>query len=232
MSAPSARPASGRFERKFLVHELSLAEIELLVKTNAAHFKRPFPARWVNNIYLDTPGFENFTANVEGAEERVKLRIRWYGDLYGTAERPKLERKGKHGLLGTKATAPLPPLDVQPGLAARDVDAYLRAADLDASLRDEALVQVPVLMNRYHRSYWLSGDGRFRLTIDSELEFRPLGRFASPRLLSEVDEGAVVVEIKYDPDDDADAQRIAASFPFRMTKSSKYASGIERLLGL
>jgi hypothetical protein len=38
-----------------------------------------------------------------------------------------------------------------------------------------------------------------------------------------------VVELKYQIEDDPRAQRIAAAFPFRMTRSSKYVQGIERV---
>ena len=227
---PDERPASGRYERKFLVRELQLAEIESLVRVHPALFRTAYPPRWVNNIYLDLPGLDNFSANIDGSEHRVKLRIRWYGELFGRAERPSLERKGKHGLLGTKHVAALPPLTLQPGFSARDVEAYLDRADLPSALRIEARAQTPVLLNRYRRSYFVSADARFRLTIDSQLEFRAVGRLASPHLARDVDRETVVVELKYNPEFDLEAARIAGVFPFRLTKSSKYAAGIERVL--
>ena len=229
-AAVDGRPASKRYERKFLVRELQLAEIESLVRIHPALFRTAYPPRWVNNVYFDLPGLDNFSANIGGTEHRVKLRIRWYGDLFGRAEHPVLERKSKHGLLGTKEAASLPPLKLAPGFSAREVEAYVDGAGLPPEWRVETRAQDAVLLNRYRRSYFLSSDSRFRLTVDSELEFRPVGRLASPQLFREVERGTVVVELKYDPELDVEAERIASAFPFRLTKSSKYAAGIERFL--
>ena len=39
----------------------------------------------------------------------------------------------------------------------------------------------------------------------------------------------VVLELKYAQDKERHAEQVAGHFPFRMTKSSKYTSGIEKL---
>ena len=110
------------------------------------------------------------------------------------------------------------------------MERWIAEADLPDALSTEARAQVAVLLNRYRRSYFLSADGRFRLTVDSQLEFRPVGRLESPRLARALERDTVVVELKYDADLDLEAERIASAFPFRVTKSSKYAAGIERLV--
>ncbi len=219
----------GRFERKFLVEDLELAEIESLVHLHPAHFTRPYAPRHVNNVYFDSADFSSFRANVDGVAARTKLRIRWYGDLFGRIERPVLERKSKAGLLGTKDSFRLPPLDMAPGVSAADMRSALTDAGLPDELLDYVRVMEPALLNRYRRSYHLSGDGKFRLTIDSELEFRPFDRLGSS-FLHTFTEPVVVVEIKYDQRHDREAEHISSAFPFRLTKSSKYVSGIERLL--
>jgi hypothetical protein len=223
-------PPAGRYERKFLVRELSLHEVESIVRVHPALFRTTFPPRWVNNVYFDLPGLDNFTANVDGAMRRVKLRVRWYGDLHGRVERPVLERKAKHGLFGTKEVFELPPLELSPGFAGRAIEAHVAGAGLPGAVREQALAQDAVLLNRYRRSYFLSADGRFRLTLDSALEFRPVGRLGGGGLFRADERDTVVVELKYDAELDVQAERIASAFPFRLTKSSKYAAGIERLL--
>lgn len=230
VDTPSGRPASGRYERKFLVRELHLREVESLVALHPALFRTAFPPRFVNNVYFDLPGFDNFSANLDGTEHRIKLRIRWYGDAYGHIERPVLERKSKYGLLGTKEVVPLPSLELVPGFSARELEVWLGSVDLPDWLRVEVQAQEAVLLNRYRRSYYLSADGRFRLTIDSELAFQQTGRLTSPQLARELDRDTVVVELKYDPELDIEAARISSVFAFRLTKSSKYAAGIQRFL--
>ena len=39
----------------------------------------------------------------------------------------------------------------------------------------------------------------------------------------------VIVELKYDTEHDEYANRISASFPFRLSKNSKYVNGIDQL---
>ncbi len=219
----------GRFERKFLVQDLDLREIEMLVRLHPALFHQPFPPRRVNNVYFDTPGFGSFLANVNGVARRSKLRIRWYGDAFGAVAGAVLERKAKAGLFGTKEAFPLPPFELERGVTASDLGRVLAGAPLPPAIRAELCTQSPVLVNGYRRSYHLSADARFRLTLDSEIGFLPFDRLGCS-FAHEHSEPGVVVELKYDERDDLAAERIASAFPFRVTKSSKYATGIERLL--
>ena len=85
-----------------------------------------------------------------------------------------------------------------------------------------------MLGNRYWRSYFLSGDRNFRTTVDSELTFYPLRACQNLLLARSVDSETIVVELKYAPEFDLAAREVARQFPFRLTRSSKYASGIER----
>ena len=85
----------------------------------------------------------------------------------------------------------------------------------------------PVLVNRYYRSYYVTRDGRFRLTVDSELSYyniRPFGNNFKQRFSDHLN---VIVEIKYEKKLDDVAGRVAGFFPFTLTKSSKYVQGIE-----
>jgi len=43
------------------------------------------------------------------------------------------------------------------------------------------------------------------------------------------DHGVVIVELKYDRADEREAERVASRFPFRLTRSSKYVRGVERV---
>lgn len=219
---------AARYERKFLVQDLDAAAVAALVRLHPALFRTAYPARRVSNLYLDDADFGSWRANAYGVAVRAKLRIRWYGSTFGCAASPALERKARVGLVGTKASFPLPPLDVRAGISAADVRACLEAAALPAELREELARTAPVLLNAYERTYLLSADGRFRLTLDSALEARPFDRLGSSFLHVRRQPG-VVLELKYDPRHDRDADAVSAAFPFRLTKSSKYAAAVERL---
>jgi hypothetical protein len=93
------------------------------------------------------------------------------------------------------------------------------------ALRDQALQ--PVMVNRYSRTYWGSADGRFRLTVDYNLQFTDYRPGQAPHFL--LSDNALILELKYAAEDDTEAQRIFAGLPFRQTKNSKYVSGVNLL---
>jgi len=218
--------AAMRYERKFVILDLGVAETEALIRFHPAVFREIYHRRFVNNIYFDTPSLEHYHANVRGIAQRVKCRVRWYGAPAGPIARPMLELKRKAGLLGSKEIHPLAPFDLDEHFDAREV---LEKSELPGRLRCDLAPLRPILMNRYRRRYFLSHDGKYRLTVDSELAFRGVGRGVSrfPAWLPA--DGRVIVELKFGVGGEDGGARIATRFPFRVTRSSKYVLGIEAL---
>ena len=224
---PGARHDEWRYERKFLLEDLSLHQVLSILRLHPALFRPLHPPRWVDNVYLDDRDLGSLRANVHGIATRAKLRIRWYGRQQGRIEDARLEKKIKRGLVGTKHVHPLPPFDFDPGFGRRTLEALLdRTPDLPPAMRRGLQEGLPVLANRYLRRYFLSADGRFRITVDTQCEFLPLrcrgNTFLAPRRQA----GGVILELKYGRYDDDRASGITAHFPFRMTKSSKYVAGL------
>src|SRR5438128_2681817 len=89
-----------RYERKFVVPREAWSRVESAIRFNPAIFSKAFEPRTVNNLYLDSPALRHYFLNLAGAAERTKVRIRWYGSLFGHVPRPVLEFKCKRGLLG------------------------------------------------------------------------------------------------------------------------------------
>jgi hypothetical protein len=89
----------------------------------------------------------------------------------------------------------------------------------------------PVLLNRYRRRYFVSHDGRYRLTVDSELGYQAVARRLNRFPTWVGSDGRVIVELKFGLGDADGASRIASRFPFRVTRSSKYVLGVEALYG-
>ena len=221
---------SYRYERKFLVDALTQHQVRALVKRHPALFYAPYPPRYVNNLYLDSREMENYYANVDGAAERRKVRVRWYGELFGSVAHPYLEVKIKEGLLGTKRSRPLAGFDLGPDFCDRYFWHCLERSDLPDAVRWELRNLKGVLLNRYYRHYYVSHDGRFRVTVDSELTFYKVdGAFSNNFVHRQVDHRATVLELKYEVDDEPGAGRVASYFPFRMTRNSKYVQGVERV---
>lgn len=219
-----------RYERKFHITEMGRGHVESLVRMNPALFSEIYYRRWVNSIYLDTWSMVSYHENLVGSgHDRIKYRIRWYGDMFGRVENPVLELKIKHGEVNRKEAYPLAPLAFKENFSAQEIYDLFRSADIPDDLRDGLLKLQPVLANRYSRNYFLSLDGRFRATIDSDLTFYDASDQCRRVQFRWFDPHSVVLELKYPLDAAPDANQISQHFPFRLTRNSKYITGVEQV---
>ncbi|SKA77764.1 polyphosphate polymerase domain-containing protein [Desulfobaculum bizertense] len=219
---------SYRYERKFLVSRHLQPRLADVILSAPQGFREIYHGRVVNNVYFDTPGFRFFQENRQGYPYREKVRVRWYGE--DGIQSPRLELKHRNGLVGTKDVLPLH--EAKALWEPRSFDLLAQEAPEIREMVPQ-LVQ-PVLYNRYYRKYYLSGDGLFRVTVDTRLcyehprELRkgcgPLGQ-GNPLADS-------VVELKYAGEHDSEADSISRFWPFRLAKKSKYVSGVCQLFSL
>ncbi len=220
---------SKRFERKFLISFLDKSEIENSLKLHPALFTEIFEQRTVNNIYFDTFDLKNYQENVIGSQRRIKIRIRWYGDLLGSIENPILELKIKDGLAGWKLSYSLKKFDLDGGHIHNRLQEVFSLSDLPPNVLFLLKTMEPTLLNSYERKYFISADKTFRATIDFQMEYSRIAPACNLFIDRDYDRANTVLELKYNPGADSDASRIAGYFPFRVTKNSKYVSGLERL---
>jgi SPX domain protein involved in polyphosphate accumulation len=218
-----------RYERKFLVDQLDAHQVRALIKLHPSMFYEPYPPRYVNNLYLDTVGLENYFDNVAGAGERRKVRIRWYGELFRDIEQPMLEFKGKSGLVGTKRLYPFAPFTLDDRFCHRYYQEILGQTDLPGHVKQVMRELNVVLCNRYYRWYFATRDQRFRVTVDAEMTFYQVKKANNRFVHKYVNHNHVVVEMKYAKPLDVQADRVSGFFPFSVTKNSKYVTGIERV---
>jgi len=216
-----------RYERKLVCFALGPREVAMLVQLHPALFREIYQERYVNNIYFDTPFLDSYHANVSGIADRLKCRIRWYGKLFGPIENPILELKQKQGFVGRKLAHPLRAFTLGEGFVAANL---FDGAGISARQRLYLDSLGPTLLNRYRRRYFLSADGRFRITVDWDLEFHRIdahsNRFAERAHCPQ----RVILELKYERDTKGAAE-ITGRFPFRLSRSSKYVVGIDALYG-
>jgi hypothetical protein len=218
-----------RFERKFSGQGLSVNIAEASVRMHPAIFRKAFPPRWINNIYLDTPSLEAYWEHTNGASHRVKTRIRWYGEADGFVSSPVLERKIKCALEGTKISHALPAFTVDGMLTSKKLAQVFENAALPPATLEDLRYLRPILFNRYYRLYFVSADKRFRLTVDFQLSFRPIHNFGG-QWRSPVSQWAgVIIELKYDRSETEAASEITQALPFRMSRFSKYVTGVNFL---
>ena len=220
-----------RFERKYHISEVPTAEVEHWVRRSPALFSEVYAPRFVNNIYLDRPGLAAYFQNLNGLADRTKLRIRWYGALLGPMAKPVLEFKIKRGMVGTKEFFPLKPFTLARGFGIGDLRSVLDDSPLPAAVQVELGEVEPALINRYHRKYFVSADGTYRITVDSGLEFYRVHRHDNQFLSRSTLPDSTVMELKYSGAIAALDDRITNFFPFRVTRMSKYVSGLEGVEG-
>jgi len=215
-----------RYERKFLIATLTQAEIELIIKLHPAMFSRVYPPRFVNNLYFDSPNMRNFFDTVDGIRSRLKVRIRWYGSVFGDIADPVLELKIKEGFLGKKDQFRLTPFSIDESFQPDMTADVFRRSRIPNSLKLNLMCMEATLLNSYRRQYFQSVDRKFRITLDSAIQFYPTEAHGNIFRQRPIYANHLVVELKYSQDQDPRAESITRHFPFRMSKSSKYTEGI------
>ncbi len=215
-----------RFERKFAVEGLSPHALKAVVKLHPALFREVFVPRRINNIYLDGIGLKAFYENTSGISQRKKVRIRWYGDLLGYIAKPVLEHKIKSGMLGTKSSWQLPPFTLDDSFDSKKWLELVLKSDLPAMAKEELLSMAPILLNSYYRTYYVSADKNFRITVDEDLQYYGISAVNNYFVKKRIQKSQLILELKYPAEKDDEADRITQHFPFRLTKSSKYVNGV------
>jgi hypothetical protein len=104
-----------------------------------------------------------------------------------------------------------------------------RGAEIPEFLKLHLQSLEPVLLNRYRRKYFQSASRDYRLTLDAEMEFYAINAQNNTFSQKYVDGANTVVELKYACEKNREAAAISNFFPFRLSKNSKYAIGVEKL---
>jgi len=199
-----------RYEVKYVAQATELHRVLTWARSNRAGFVEPFPPRQVNT------------------SARSKVRFRWYGEL-DQPERGTLEVKRRRGGVGWKLSYPVGPVPLSGTSWRRFRGALREQLPGEARIWLDANPQ-PVLINRYRRRYFLSGDGRVRLTVDWDQRVYDERHCATPNLtrLANLPD-TVVVELKFDRADRKIANRHAQGIPLRLSRNSKYVIGVQAI---
>ena len=218
-----------RYEKKFIITELDLAEIEHLIKLSPVIFHKIFYERRVNNIYMDSIDYDNYYENIAGISKRTKIRIRWYGDLFGGIKSPILEIKTKEGELGKKLSFPLKPFILDQNFSNDLLRRVFRKSDLPKWLEEKLKLYIPILLNSYKREYFVHFDKKHRITLDKDFIFFRIKNINNSFREKISDKETYIFELKYSFKDSRKAEQIIQHFPFRLTASSKYVFGMNLL---
>ncbi len=222
-------PQHARHEVKFTSLPLRYGDLAQWVRLHPAGFYSPYPPRRVNNVYFDDYCLVAYHENLVGDSARSKVRVRWYGETLHP-ESGVLEVKRRRNLLGWKLSYPTGPLDF-----AADGWRTLRRK-LRGGLCGEARLWLDanpqaVLINRYEREYFVSRDGKVRVTLDAHQRVFDQRFGERPNLTRRANLPAtVVVEFKFAREDFSLGSRAIQGFRVRASRNSKYVIGVQSLL--
>lgn len=217
-----------RYETKFVCTARELPGVERWLMQSPAGFRRAYDDRRINNIYFDSFDYECVRANLSGVADRYKPRLRWYG-ADTKPQQAQFEIKLKKGRVGAKRVYGLSQFDA--GAPITEICRVLRQ-NLPADVVSLAFdFRNPVVGNIYDRQYYISRDGRLRITLDSNQKYfeiggvrrlpPPSGMHASPN---------IIVELKNAKADLDYAISVARDFPLRIRRHSKYLMAVSNFL--
>ena len=217
-----------RYERKFIIEQLQYQEVINIIKINPFMFNYIYKQRNINNIYFDTPDYRSYQDNIDGNLIRSKYRIRWYGDLLENIAKPIFEIKNKFGNMGTKETHSIDGFKLRDIMDSEKLKKILKNKDLPQKIQYMNLI--PTLINRYSRIYFQTFDRKYRITLDCDLAYCGIRKNSLSFINDNKEKKRVILELKYSSNYDNYVDKITQHFPFRMTKCSKYVTGIEKSL--
>jgi hypothetical protein len=216
----------GRYERKYATIGISYDAAICIIKLHPAGFYKAYPDRFVNNIYFDTHEFKSFYDNIDGVSRRSKYRIRWYGEAFGHILSPVLEIKSKDNQVGYKTSHSLEPIHLRRGSSVTELTTDLGLDKLPKITKEELSVYEPKILNGYKRSYFVSRDNRFRITVDTQLHSSTIRKFNNQFLGSCKDYDSTIIELKYGLAEALAADQLSKHLLLRMTKNSKYVNAV------
>ena len=221
---------STRYEVKMICEEMYLPDVRAWVNMHSEMFVEAYPLRQVNSLYFDTRQADSLNDNLIGISERSKLRFRWYGTDYSSVT-GNLELKCKSNQLGWKMRYAIP---FEFDLTTWTWTAFVQQVRVQVDGLFAAWLLAtdqPVLINSCMREYHESIDHQVRVTVDRDVASYEQVMYAAPNLLIQAPPAhQVIVEVKCDAGLHRRLSDVLSSFPFQVTRHSKYVDGLTRSL--
>ena len=218
-----------RYERKYKLDILNKVYVVSAIKSHPYIFREIYKKRQVNNIYFDTPLMNNYNENINGDSSRNKVRIRWYGDTFLETKNPNLEIKSKTGHLGSKTKIALRPFNLNNKRDLIELFNFKKKQEIPENIRERVKFFKPTLCNSYERIYFQDASKNFRITIDENLKYYSIKNSNQINPAVQRAYHKIIMEVKYDKENDSDFGDMAQFFNFRLSKFSKYVDGINEI---
>ncbi len=173
-----------RLEKKFVYQNGDTTYKSFLIN---GMFKKIYPNRKINSIYFDCDNLKNVWDNINGFGKRIKIRLRWYNQLFN--KEVFLEEKKKINLMTVKNVKSL-------GIFkdTSELKKFIKKKlSYEKLISNKHLNIGEILTVSYDREYYQDVSKKLRVTIDKnikifkEIELKPI----------EIEKQ--IVEIKYHP---------------------------------
>ena len=206
-----------RYERKFIINNLTIPEIENLLRNSSLKFKKDFPQRKVNSIYFDDYNSNSILENLDGNNFKTKFRLRWYGNKK-IIESPTLELKKKESYINNKKLFKILNFK-KTKFSKENISSILKKLKKDYNF---LLNKSAISSTHYDRLYFVSSQNNIRATIDSNINYFDIKNYISFNKYSK----SVVLEIKYFNNSDKIVRQSLENISFRVSKNSKYLNSL------
>ena len=205
-----------RIEKKFVLGKHKEDNLEKILINN--DFKKYYFPRQINSLYLDTLNYDYAKDNINGVNERKKIRFRWYNDDY---ENIFLEEKKKRSFLVSKNVKKVPEKFSKQNII-YDLKSYFEKRSNIFNNYNYKLI----LLTKYFRSYWISHDKKIRATIDKNLQTSSANNPCKFFQLNET-----ILELKFSPLNENYFRNLfhRKNLNLRSKKFSKYLQSFELL---
>jgi len=149
-----------RLEKKFVIEKNNITNFKAYLATS--FFKKSYPDREVNSIYIDTVNLDNLRDNINGVKNRTKHRFRWYEKKLNSVQ---FEQKNKRQFYVWKNKYL--------------VGSFPNEKELIKNINNKNIYKkiiflnkfnfIPILKTSYRRSYWINKNNKIRATLDKNL---------------------------------------------------------------
>lgn len=213
-----------RNEKKYVLNNLKFNNFLKWLNVNTL-MKKKYLNRIVNSLYIDDLENNSVKDNLIGIAYRSKKRFRWY-IVNNILSDVVFEEKIKEGKLGYKNKFKLnhpPDIDIQIQTL---INRYISELEEKKYLLKK--YYVPTLYVSYERSYYEDTSGA-RVTIDRNINFSQIKNSSKVNNLKKYSYNNIVVEIKYNEDNEDFIHNSLKNLELLPQRHSKYLTGMALL---
>ncbi len=222
---------NARYETKFVVNAYLHHRMQEWLRHNKMAFRMAHPARMVNNIYFDTHDLDAYCENLSGIKTRSKIRLRWYGPARG-AYKATIELKSKENKIGWKHSEPMVFSKHLEELTFSELVKSIEVQLSSEMAYHFAFSNIPILFNRYERDYYVSANGKVRVTLDKNLIFYDQRTYINLNTkYANFPVDVVIMEFKYAARDLDLGISAVDTIEIPPKRCSKYVLGVQAILG-